>query len=107
MIFPLSYGGIRIIVWKWGDSNIGNITRMDNALSTLEERIEKLKSKIRETEQNIESARKSWEEPFVHEESLKEKMKRQVEINMELDLTNKEKMEEIPQITPQREAAVR
>lgn len=92
---------------EMGDSNIGNITRMDNALSTLEERIEKLKSKIRETEQNIESARKSWEEPFVHEESLKEKMKRQVEINMELDLTNKEKTEEIPQIAPQMEAAVR
>lgn len=92
---------------EMGESNLGNITRMDNVLSGLEERIEKLKSKIKESEQNIENAKKSWAEPFVHEEILKEKIKRQVEINMELDLANKEKKEESLQVTPQIEAAVR
>ena len=92
---------------EMGESNLGNITRMDNVLSGLEERIEKLVSKIQESEQNIESAKKSWEEPFLHEESLKEKIKRQIEINMELDLGNKEKAEEISQATPQIDAAVR
>ena len=92
---------------EMGESNLGNITRMDNVLSGLEERIEKLKSKINESEQNIENAKKSWAEPFVHEESLKDKIKRQVEINMELDLANKEKKEESLQVIPQIEAAVR
>ena len=63
--------------------------------------------KINESEQNIENAKKSWAEPFVHEESLKDKIKRQVEINMELDLANKEKKEESLQVIPQIEAAVR
>lgn len=92
---------------EMGESNLGNITRMDNVLSGLEERIEKLKSKIKESEQNIENAKKSWAEPFVHEESLKDKIKRQVEINMELDLANKEKKEESLEVIPQIEAAVR
>lgn len=114
VIMQKNTGGLSLILRgesdysvEMGESNLGNITRMDNVLSGLEERIEKLVSKIQESEQNIESAKKSWEEPFLHEESLKEKIKRQIEINMELDLANKEKAEEISQATPQIDAAVR
>lgn len=114
VIMQKNTGGLSLILRgesdysvEMGESNLGNITRMDNVLSGLEERTEKLKSKIKESEQNIENAKKSWAEPFVHEESLKEKIKRQVEINMELDLANKEKKEESPQVIPQIEAAVR
>lgn len=114
VIMQKNTGGLSLILRgesdysvEMGESNLGNITRMDNVLSGLEERIEKLESKIQESEQNIQSAKKSWEEPFLHEESLKEKIKRQIEINMELDLANKEKTEEISQATPQLDVAVR
>lgn len=68
-----------------GDSDLGNITRLEN----LAENIEKIK--IRD-EQELENTRKQFadakleaQKPFEHEEKLVELLKRQVELNMALE----------------------
>lgn len=67
-----------------GSDPSGNITRIDNVLNGIENNLE-------DTKKNYESAKKEIEKPFPQEEELKTKSKRLDELNIKLNLNNKDK----------------
>ena len=75
---------------EMGDSDIGNITRLDNAISNLPQKIEDYKMKIENTESQIEAAKNELKKPFRYEDALKDLLKRQSEISIQLDLGEKD-----------------
>ena len=64
----------------------GNITRLDNLISRLPDRLEACKEKLAETEKQIENAKAEIESPFPKEQELKEKSERLAELNALLDM---------------------
>lgn len=69
-----------------GDNNSGNITRIENAVKSLDEKVIFIESQIEEYKRNLENAKKEYEKPFPYEEEYKLKLARQHELNQELDL---------------------
>lgn len=74
-----------------GSDPSGNITRIDNALNGIETRLSSVENNIEDTKKNYESAKKEIEKPFPQEEELKTKSKRLDELNIKLNLNNKDK----------------
>ncbi|PKM56013.1 MAG: helicase [Firmicutes bacterium HGW-Firmicutes-5] len=71
---------------EFGDSAHGNMVRLDNLLEGLEKRIEQTESQIDEYERNMSQSKEEWEKPFKYENVLAQKLKRQFELNAELDM---------------------
>ncbi|MBF4692320.1 DEAD/DEAH box helicase family protein [Fusibacter sp. Q10-2] len=71
---------------EFGDSPHGNMVRLENLLDGLEKRIEKTENQIDEYERNMTQSKEEWEKPFMYEETLTQKLKRQFELNAELDM---------------------
>ena len=67
-------------------SAVGNMIKLDNMFNNIEENEEFLKKKIEQYRRDLESSKIEYEKPFVYEEELKEKLKRQAELNSMLDL---------------------
>ena len=67
-------------------SAVGNMIKLDNMFNNMEENEEILKKKIEQYKRDLESSKIEYEKPFVYEEELKEKLKRQAELNSMLDL---------------------
>ena len=78
-----------------GDDAIGNITRIDNLLSRIEEKLESTKNNLNETIKQYNIAKEEVKKPFKQEEELKEKTKRLNKLNVMLNLNNKNKNKEI------------
>ena len=78
-----------------GDDAIGNITRIDNLLSRIEEKLESTKNDLKETIKQYNIAKEEVKKPFKQEEELKEKTKRLNKLNVMLNLNNKNKNKEI------------
>ena len=78
-----------------GDDAIGNITRIDNLLSKIEEKLESTKNDLKETIKQYNIAKEEVKKPFKQEEELKEKTKRLNKLNVMLNLNNKNKNKEI------------
>lgn len=74
-----------------GSDPSGNITRIDNVLNGIETRLSSIENNLEETKKNYESAKKEIEKPFPQEEELKTKSKRLDELNIKLNLNNKDK----------------
>ena len=74
-----------------GTDVFGNFTRMDNALEKLPERLAGMKDDLRETHQQLDNARAELEAPFAKEDELTEKSKRLNELNILLNLDQKDK----------------
>lgn len=74
-----------------GSDPSGNITRIDNALNGIETRLSSIENNLEDTKKNYESAKKEIEKPFPQEEELKTKSKRLDELNIKLNLNNKDK----------------
>ena len=74
-----------------GSDPSGNITRIDNALNGIETRLSNIENNLEDTKKNYESAKKEIEKPFPQEEELKTKSKRLDELNIKLNLNNKDK----------------
>ncbi len=68
----------------------GNITRLDNLISRLPDRLEACKEKLAETEKQIENAKAEIARPFPKEQELKEKSERLAELNALLDMDHKD-----------------
>ena len=68
----------------------GNITRIDNMLSSLENKCETVKQTLESTIQQRENAKAELGKPFAMEEDLKEKNKRLAELNALLNLDEKD-----------------
>ena len=74
-----------------GNDPSGNITRIDNVLNGIETRLSSIENNLEDTKKNYESAKKEIEKPFPQEEELKTKSKRLDELNIKLNLNNKDK----------------
>ncbi|MBQ8424389.1 MAG: helicase, partial [Clostridia bacterium] len=69
----------------------GNITRIDNVLNGIESKIEYTKNNLDDTKKQFENAKQEITRPFPQEEELKTKSKRLDELNIALNLNEKEK----------------
>lgn len=74
--------------------NVGCMVKLKNLLLSLEKKREVLQLKIKECEDNIESARIDYEKPFAKEQELNEKLKRQIELQLLLSTDNEKDLGE-------------
>ena len=79
---------------EFGTDGIGNITRMDNVLDRMPERLEQTLGKLRDTESQLETAKLEIGKKFPQDELLKEKTLRLAEVNNLLDMGQKEAVTE-------------
>ena len=71
-------------------SPVGMMVRMENEFSKIQEKIIFLEQKLETYHRDMERAKADFEKPFEHEEELQHKLKRQFEINTELDIDKSE-----------------
>lgn len=74
-----------------GSDVYGNITRINNALEAIKDKIPDERLRIEDIEKQLENAKIEMQKPFPQEELLDEKMKRLEELNILLKLDEKEK----------------
>ena len=74
-----------------GADVFGNITRLDNALENLPKALESERTKLEETNVQLENARTELTAPFAREEELAEKTTRLRELNIMLNIDEKDK----------------
>ena len=74
-----------------GADVFGNITRLDNALENLAGSLEAEQNRLEETRGQLENARAELQTPFAREEELAEKTKRLKELNILLNMDEKDK----------------
>ena len=67
-------------------SPVGNMIKLDNLFNSLKENEEFLIKKIEQYKRDLESSKAEYEKPFAYEKELKDKLKRQAELNAMLDL---------------------
>ena len=69
----------------------GNITRLDNALHSLEERLQEDRDRLENTKTQMEAAKADAEKPFPREQELQEKSKRLAELTKLLKMDEKDR----------------
>jgi N12 class adenine-specific DNA methylase len=69
-----------------GTSNIGNITRIENLVNGLNEDLEHLNEKLKISQDNLEEAKRNFNNTFAYEDELEVKERRQSELNQILEL---------------------
>lgn len=69
-----------------GIDNIGNITRLDNAIDGIEKRLVKAEEQLENLKTQLETAKTEVEKPFTQEDGLRQKMARLTELNALLDM---------------------
>ena len=74
-----------------GADVFGNLTRMDNALAALEENGKKAQAALADTRTQLANAQTELETPFAKEEELAEKTARLKELNILLNMDQKDK----------------
>ena len=74
-----------------GTDVFGNITRLDNALENLAGSLQAEQNSLEETKTQLENARAELATPFAREEELAEKTKRLKELNILLNMDEKDK----------------
>ena len=74
-----------------GADVFGNITRLDNALENLTGSLQAEQNRLEETKGQLENARAELATPFAREEELAEKTKRLKELNILLNMDQKDK----------------
>ena len=73
---------------EFGGSEIGNITRIDNALAAMEKDLTETKTKLENAVQQLEDAKTQLGQPFPREEELAQKEARLVELTRALEITD-------------------
>ena len=69
-----------------GADKFGNITRINNLLSSLPDKLADFENRLSNTYVQLENAKKQLDKPFTHEQELKEKFARLDQLNIELSL---------------------
>ena len=64
------------------------MVKLENLLNGFAETEDLLQIRMEEFKRNKEQAEADYDKPFAHEQELKEKLKRQYELNAQLDLEN-------------------
>lgn len=71
-----------------GSDALGNVMRVENALTGMDKQLEKSRARLEDLERQTENARAELEKPFPQEAELAEKSARLIELNAELDMEN-------------------
>lgn len=74
-----------------GADVFGNLTRMDNVIDGLASRLEKVQAELADTQTQLENARTKLAAPFAREAELAEKTARLKELNILLNMDQKDK----------------
>ena len=69
----------------------GNITRMDNMIDRLSEELEDYRTVLQDTQTQLSNAKAEMETPFAREKELAEKSARLKELNILLNMNQKDK----------------
>jgi hypothetical protein len=72
--------------FELGDKGLGNITRLENTVSGLDNRLNIALEKLETAKSNLESSKVEYAKPFTQEEELKSYQGRQVELDKLLGL---------------------
>lgn len=81
-------------------SDSGNIVRLENTVNGLDKEAEEIRQKIAGYHTEMENAKIEYEKEFQYEDLLKEKLKRQTEINNQLEIKEKnEVIDNVPEET--------
>lgn len=72
-----------------GDSELGNLTRIENALDSIAKRVENSKEQLETVEAQLETAKSELDKPFPQEDELNEKLARLAELNTLLNIDDK------------------
>lgn len=72
-----------------GADAVGNMTRISNALSGMETRLDKVEDQLSAVKEQLESAREEVKKPFEKEQELAEKLDRLNELNALLNMDEK------------------
>ena len=68
----------------------GNITRLDNLISSMPDKLNACEERLADTKVQLENAKAEVERPFPQEEELAQKMERLAELNALLDMDHKD-----------------
>ncbi len=68
----------------------GNITRLDNLISSMPDKLKACEERLGDTRVQLENAKAEVERPFPQEEELSQKMERLAELNALLDMDHKD-----------------
>lgn len=81
-------------------SDSGNIVRLENTVNGLDKEVENIRQKIAGYHTEMENAKIEYEKEFQYEDLLKEKLKRQTEINTQLEIKEDEEViDNVPEET--------
>lgn len=84
--FEIIVKGAGSYKFELSDNHLGSIIKIDNSLKALESKLDTMGLSLEETKKDLENAKQEYTKPFVHEEELTNKIKRQIELNSELNL---------------------
>lgn len=86
-----------------GADVFGNITRIDNVIDGISGKLEKVRTGLADTEKQMESAKEQMNAPFAKEAELKEKEARLKELNILLNMDEKDRslIDEAPEEEPE------
>lgn len=68
------------------NSDIGNMVRLENLINGLDQSAQKCREQAESCRSEMKNAEMEYEKPFQYEEQLKSALKRQAEINIQLEL---------------------
>jgi DUF971 family protein len=74
------------------DSPHGNMVKLENMLKGLENQVENTEINIDEINRNLNQAKEEFKKPFNHEEKLKTLLRKQLELNSELDMDKEDEL---------------
>ena len=83
----------------------GNLTRIENALNAIPERMQAVQDKLSNLREQVETAKAELGKPFPQEEELRTKSSRLAELNAELNIDDRTPMEQIAEDAPSAEIA--
>ena len=86
-----------------GADVFGNITRIDNVIDGIAGKLEKVRSELADTETQMKNAKEQMNAPFAKEAELKEKEARLKELNILLNMDEKDRslIDEVPEDEPE------
>lgn len=83
----------------------GNLTRIDNALNAIPERMKAVQDKLANLHEQVEAAKEELGKPFPQDEELRRKSARLAELNAELNIDDRTPMEQMAEDAPSAEIA--
>lgn len=86
-----------------GADVFGNITRIDNVIDGITGKLEKVRSELTDAQTQMENAKAQMTAPFAREDELKEKEARLKELNILLNMDEKDRslIDEVPEEEPE------